>query len=100
MKCLDVIIFINFIPRSKQFKFVSNDYIIHPKKTLMILPDAPPYLVPSSRVADLHHIDADPDPACHFDADADPKPIFHLDAVPDPDPCYQIKVQNFEKVLK
>jgi hypothetical protein len=31
------------------------------------------------RVADPHHIDADPDPdpACHFDAD--PDPTFHFD---------------------
>ncbi len=66
----------------------------------MILPDALPYLVSSSRVSDLHHIDTDPDPACHFDADPDPEPTFHSDEVPDPDPCYQIKAQNFEKVLK
>ncbi len=67
-------------------------------------------------VADPHHFDADPDedpdPARHFDADvdpdpachfdADPDPTFHLDAVPDPDPdpSFQIKAQNFEKVLK
>jgi hypothetical protein len=24
--------------------------------------------------------DADPDPACHFDADADPDPAFHFNA--------------------
>jgi hypothetical protein len=36
--------------------------------------------------ADPHHVDADPDPACLFDADADPDPTFHFDAVPDPDP--------------
>ncbi len=38
--------------------------------------------VPTSRVADPHHFDPDPDPACHFDADADPDPIFHFDANP------------------
>jgi hypothetical protein len=32
-----------------------------------------------------HHIDADPDPACHSDA------------VPDPDPSFQIKAQNLEE---
>jgi hypothetical protein len=36
-----------------------------------------------SSVADPHFIDADPDPACYFDADADP--IFKI---------------NLEKVLK
>ncbi len=35
-------------------------------------------------VADLHHIDADPDadPACHFDPY--PNPAWHFDADPDP----------------
>ncbi len=46
-------------------------------------------------VADMHHLDADPDPACNFDAD--PDLIFHFDA--DPDPNFQIKAQNLE-VLK
>jgi hypothetical protein len=57
--------------------------------------------VPGSRtrVADPHHIDADPDPACRFDADPDPDPACHFDANPDPDPCFQIKAQNLEKVL-
>ncbi len=40
-------------------------------------------------VAGPHHLDADPDPACHFDADpnpepdSDPDPTFYLDAEPD-----------------
>jgi hypothetical protein len=61
-------------------------------------------------VADPHHIDADPDPACHSDADPDPAchfdagpdPTFHFDADldPDPDPSFQIKAENLEKVLK
>ncbi len=37
-----------------------------------------------------YYIDADPYPACHFDADADP----------DPNPSFQVKAQNLEKVLK
>ncbi len=59
---------------------------------------------------DPHHFDAepDPDPAGHFDADpdpawrynADPDPTFHFDADPDLDPSFQIKAQNFEKVIK
>jgi hypothetical protein len=40
----------------------------------------------TNSVADPHHVDADPNPACHFDADIDPYPTFHCDAVPDPDP--------------
>ncbi len=47
-------------------------------------------------VADPHHVDADPDPACNFDPV--PDPIFHFDA--DPNPSFQIKTQNIEKVLK
>jgi hypothetical protein len=39
-------------------------------------------------VADLHRIDADPDPAFHFDAD--PDPTFHYDSDPDPDSNCQI----------
>jgi hypothetical protein len=31
-------------------------------------------------VADPHHLDADPDPACHFDADPDPDTTFYFDA--------------------
>ncbi len=34
---------------------------------------------------DPHHVDADPDPACHFDADPDPDPTFHFNADPEPD---------------
>jgi hypothetical protein len=48
-------------------------------------------------------VDADPDPACHFDADADPDSTFHFDEVPDPDPnpSFKIKTQNLVKeVLK
>jgi hypothetical protein len=45
-------------------------------------------------VADPHHLDADPDPAFHFDTDSDPDPTFHSDADgtfqfeedPEPDP--------------
>jgi hypothetical protein len=62
-------------------------------------------------VADLHHLDADPDPACHFDADPDPDPACQLKADPftlmrmririrNPDPSFQIKAQTPEKVLK
>jgi hypothetical protein len=47
---------------------------------------------------DLHHSDADPDPTCTYDAD--PDSAFHFDADPEPDPSFQIKSQNFEKVLK
>jgi hypothetical protein len=39
-------------------------------------------------VADSGHRDADPDPACHFEAN------------PNSDPSFQIKAQNLEKVLK
>jgi hypothetical protein len=52
--------------------------------------------------ADPHHFndgpDADPDPACHFDAD----PSIHFDgnADPDPDPSFQVKAQNLETVPK
>ncbi len=31
-------------------------------------------------------IDADPDPACHFDQNPDPDPVCHFDADPDTDP--------------
>ncbi len=51
-------------------------------------------------VADSHHLDPDPLPACHFDADADPDPTFLFDADPDPDPSFQIKTKNLGKVLK
>ncbi len=55
--------------------------------TLMRTPDADP------DPACHFDADADPDPACHFDADADPDPTFHFDAdpYPDPDPSIQIK---------
>jgi hypothetical protein len=39
-------------------------------------------LFTGNSVADPHHLDADPDPACHFDANADPDPAFHFDAGP------------------
>jgi hypothetical protein len=39
------------------------------------------------RVADPHHIDADPDPAFHFDGDQEP--TFHSDAEPYPNPAFQ-----------
>jgi hypothetical protein len=39
-------------------------------------------------------IDADPDPAYHFDADtnadSDPDPDYHFDANPDPEQTYSI----------
>ncbi len=57
----------------------------------------PPLL---GKVADAHHLDGDPDPACHFDANPDLGPACHLDMVPDPGPNFQIKDQNLEKVLK
>jgi hypothetical protein len=49
-----------------------------------------------SRVADQHHFDVDPDPACHLNTDrdpachfeADPGSTFHFDA--DQDPSFQI----------
>ncbi len=45
-----------------------------------------------SSVADMHHFDVDPDPACHFYADpysvchndADPDPTFYFDSDPNP----------------
>ncbi len=61
-------------------------------------------------VAESHHFDADPDPACFFGADPDadsachfdaysyPDPTFHLDA--DLDLSLQIKAQDLEEVLK
>ncbi len=36
-------------------------------------------------VADLNHLNADPDPAFHFNADSDP--AFHLNSDTDPDPA-------------
>jgi hypothetical protein len=61
--------------------------------------------VPICSIAEPHHIDADPDSACHFDADPDPDPdpTFNFDAGDpdlDPDPSFQINAQNLEKVLK
>jgi hypothetical protein len=50
--------------------------------------------VPICSIAEPHHIDADPDPACHFDADPDPDPTFHFDAGDpdlDLDPSFQVK---------
>ncbi len=44
-------------------------------------------------VADPHHSDTDPDPACHFDADSVPACLFDAD----PDPSFPIKL---EKALK
>jgi hypothetical protein len=59
-------------------------------------------------VADTHHFDADPDPACHIDPDPDPACLFdadpdshlHRSDKQDPDPSFQIKAQNLVKVLK
>jgi hypothetical protein len=51
-------------------------------------------------VANPHHINADPDPACHFNEDADPDPAFHFDAVPDLDSSFQINAQNLKKGRK
>jgi hypothetical protein len=48
-------------------------------------------------VANSVAVDADPEPACHFDADPDPEPTFHFDA--DPNPSFQRKAQNLEKVF-
>jgi hypothetical protein len=47
-------------------------------------------------VADPHHVDADPDPPCHFDADVNPDPTFHLEADPDPNPSFQIRLKTFK----
>jgi hypothetical protein len=41
-------------------------------------------------VADPHHLDADPDPACHFDPDS--TGTFHFDV--DRDPSFQIKAKK------
>ncbi len=43
------------------------------------------YCTREPRVADLHHFNADPDPALYFNAD--PDPAFHLNADLDPDPA-------------
>ncbi len=59
----------------------------------------------ANKVADPHHCDAYPDPACNFDADPDPEPACHFDADPGPDLPFtlmriQIKPQNLEKGFK
>jgi hypothetical protein len=46
------------------------------------------------------YVDPDPDPACHFYADPDPDPACHFDADPDPDPSFQIKAKNLELCSK
>ncbi len=46
-----------------------------------------------SSVSDPHHLDADPDPASHFDADPDTDPTFHFDAVPDLCPALAAKLR-------
>jgi hypothetical protein len=55
-----------------------------------------PFLRLTSSVADPLHFDADPDPACHFDADPDPDPVFPFDGDLDSDPSLLIKAQNLE----
>jgi hypothetical protein len=50
----------------------------------------------SSSIADPHHFDADPDPACHFDAD----PGAHHKMMRIRIPVSKTKAQNLEKVLK
>jgi hypothetical protein len=37
---------------------------------------------------DAHHINADPDPAFHFNADPDPDPAFRFNADPYPNPAF------------
>jgi hypothetical protein len=49
--------------------------------------------MPLGSVADPHHLDADPDPASHFDADPDTDPTFHFDAVPDLCPALAAKLR-------
>jgi hypothetical protein len=46
-------------------------------------------LLGGNSVAGRHHVDADPDPAFHFDADPDPDATFHSNADPDPDPTFK-----------
>jgi hypothetical protein len=41
-------------------------------------------LYPDMHCCRSHHLDADPDPACHFDADPNPEPASHFDTDPDP----------------
>jgi hypothetical protein len=48
-------------------------------------------------VADPHHVDADPDPACHFDADPDPDPAYNFNTDTDltvPFNFMQIRIHN------
>jgi hypothetical protein len=42
--------------------------------------------MPKCSVAEPHHIDADPDPACHLNADPDldPDPSFQISSVVEP----------------
>jgi hypothetical protein len=42
--------------------------------------------LPNSVVWIRNHLDADPDPACHFNADPDPDRTFPFDADPEQDP--------------
>jgi hypothetical protein len=48
-------------------------------------------------VADPHHVGADPDHACYFDADPGPDLTFHSDE--DPVPSFQIKLKTIKKCL-
>ncbi len=50
------------------------------------------------RVADLHHSNADPDPAVHFDADPDPD--FNFDAALDPDPDPDLALHPSDAILQ
>jgi hypothetical protein len=47
----------------------------------------PPVAI-NQAVPQIRHVDADPDPACHFDADLNRDPACHFDANPDPDPTF------------
>ncbi len=58
-----------------------------------------PLLCIKNSAADQRHLDADPDPACPFDACPDPEPTLYFDADPAPAPSFQIKAQNLEKGL-
>ncbi len=44
---------------------------------------------------DPHYLDADPDPARHFDADPNLDPTCHFDTR-DLDPSFQLKAQNLK----
>ncbi len=48
------------------------------------------YIAAGISVADPHHFDADPDPACHFDADADPDPDPACQFYANPDPGFSL----------